>query len=75
MVVVVVYLALLQEPPFLTLLRLRALLVVAPLNGVAHGRHGGRSLGVVWFGGCLVRRCDRREVVVVALEILAKAYR
>lgn len=62
----VIYLALLQEPPFLALFRLRALLVVAPLDGVAHRRHVGR------FWGCLVRRCDRREVVVAALEILAR---
>ena len=46
----VIYLALLQEPPFLALFGLRALLVVAPLDGVAHGRHGGLGLGCVVLG-------------------------
>lgn len=42
----VIYLALLQEPPFLALFGLRALLVVAPLDGVAHRRHVGRFWGL-----------------------------
>lgn len=40
------YLALLEETPFLALLRLRTLLVVAPLDGISHGRHFG---GVVVY--------------------------
>jgi hypothetical protein len=42
------YLALLQKTPFLTLGGLRALLVVPPLNGIAHGRH------VCGLQGCFV---------------------
>jgi len=34
-------LVLLQESPFGALFGLAALAVVAPLHGVAHGRHGG----------------------------------
>jgi hypothetical protein len=37
------YLALLEKTPFLALGRLRALLVVAPLNGISHGRHFERE--------------------------------
>ena len=36
------YLALLEQTPFLALFGLRALLVVAPLDGVTHRRHVGR---------------------------------
>jgi hypothetical protein len=59
--VVVIYLALLQETPFLALFGLRALFVVAPLDGVAHRRHSGRvwvvCLGVVRCGGAIVESC------------------
>lgn len=51
------YLAFLEETPFLTLFGLRALFVVAPLDGVAHRRHGGRGMDCMWF--VQVRRGER----------------
>jgi hypothetical protein len=38
------YLMLLQKTPFLTFSWLRTLAMVAPLHGIAHGRHGGKDL-------------------------------
>ena len=37
------YLALFEKSPFLALFGLGALLVIAPLDGIAHRRHFGRS--------------------------------
>lgn len=39
--VVLTNLVLFEKAPFLALERLGALFVIAPLNGVAHGRHVG----------------------------------
>ena len=41
------YLVLFEDTPFLTALELASLAVLAPLDGVAHGGHGG-----VWDVGC-----------------------
>jgi hypothetical protein len=68
------YLAFLKQTPFLALLGLRALLVVAPLDGIAHRRHIGRVLGFV-FWGYLVRRCDRRKLSLQLWKFWQETYR